>query len=192
MASGSDEEINVDVCDNLAVSVEEGVEVQTILQGQAGPGDLDFIVQEEVETTTDGVLAADLDPVDNVIIALQNTDQDPSAVVQYMTGNDADDVSDQEMLNSSSSKRKRKSSSKSNSKKKARKGRKGVRFINRRFPLALATSQSVKEAKESNEASFDPTKRSRHWSRQKMPIKTLDGGQFTVSLWTTGMRGWIT
>jgi transcription factor YY len=63
-----------------------------------------------------------------------------------------------------------------------------VRFINRRFPLALATSQSVKEAKESNEASFDPTKRSRHWSRQKMPIKTLDGGQFTVSLWTTDQR----
>lgn len=181
-----------DVCDNIAVSVGEGVEVQTILQGQAGPGDLDFIVQEEVETTTDGVLsAADIDPVDNVIIALQNTDQDSSAVVQYVTASEGGEEITEE-VSSSSSRRKRKSASRASPRKKTRKGRKGVKFVNRRTPLPLATSQSVKEAKESNEASFDPSKRSRRWSSQKVPIKTLDGGEFTVSLWTTGMCGRIT
>ena len=180
-----------DVCDNIAVSVEEGVEVQTILQGQAGgPGDLDFIVQEEVETTTDGVLsAADIDPVDNVIIALQNTEQDSSTVAHYVTAGDEPRV---EEVSSSRRKRKSAASSKASPRKKTRKGRKGVKFVNRRNPLPLATSQSVKEAKESNEASFDPSKRSRRWSYQKVPIKTLDGGEFTVKLWTTGMCGWIT
>lgn len=74
----SDVEINVDdVCDSMAA--DHGVEVQTIIQGQApiaGQTDeLDFMVQEEVETTTDGdTLTVELDPVDNVIIALQSTD----------------------------------------------------------------------------------------------------------------------
>lgn len=190
MASDSDAEINVDdVCDSIAVAVGEGVEVQTILQGQAGPGELDFIVQEEVETTTDGVVTAtDIDPVDNVIIALQqNTEQD--AVAHYITPDgEVDRDSDHGM---SSSSRKRKSKTSISPRKRSRKGRKGVQFINRCVPLALATSQSVKESKEANEASFDPQKRSRHWSRLRVPIKTLDGGEFTVSLWTTGMCGWI-
>jgi hypothetical protein len=77
--SSSDVEINVDdVCDSMAAG-DHGVEVETIIQGQAPlPGqadELDFMVQEEVETTTDGdTLTVELDPVDNVIIALQNTD----------------------------------------------------------------------------------------------------------------------
>lgn len=189
MASDSeDAEINVDdVCDTIAVSVEEGVEVQTILQGQSGPGDLDYIVQEEVETTTDGVLnSVDIDPVDNVIIALQNTDPDSGTIIEYTTAND--DGSDQEISVSS---RKRKSSSRSNTRKKSRRGKKGVRFISRHNLIALATAQSVKDAKESNEASFDPLKRPRRWSRRKVPVRTLDGAEFPINLWTTGVRGWI-
>ncbi|XP_064402865.1 transcription factor YY2-like isoform X2 [Halichondria panicea] len=72
----SDVEINVDdVC-----GTEHGVEVETILQGQAplatSAHELDFMVQEEVETTTEGdTLPVELDPVDNVIIALQESDE---------------------------------------------------------------------------------------------------------------------
>lgn len=178
---------------SVAVGGEEGVEVETILQGQSGPGDLDYIVQEVVETTTDGVLSSvDMDPVDNVIIALQNTDHDPSGTIvgEYTTVQDDDGGSDQEMTPSSS--RKRKSSSRTNPRKKSRKGRKGTtsastRFISRHAPIALATAQSVKDAKESNEASFDPLKRPRRWSRTKVPVQTLDGGQFSVDIWTTGV-----
>ena len=200
MASDSDAEINVDdVCESIAVAVGEGVEVQTILQGQAGPGDLDFIVQEEVETTTEGVVvnAGDIDPVDNVIIALQNTEQEPTTdhyaeiVDERSMEDDRDSDSGHRIITSNARKRKNTPRMSSNPRKRSRKGRKGVRFVNRRIPIALATSQSIKDSKEANEASFDPLKRPRKWSRKKVPLKTLDGGEFTVRLWTTGMCGWI-
>lgn len=199
MASDSEPEINVEeVVENIAVSgsVEDGVEVETILQGQSGgPGDLDYIVQEEVETTTENVLTTTevIDPVDNVIIALQNTDQQDEGLpggssAEYNTPNE--EGSDHEVM-SSRKRRSAASSSRSNPRKKSRKGRKGARFVSRRNPIPLATSQSVKDSKEANEASFDPTKTPRRWSQRKVPIKTLDGGEFSVNIWTTGMCGRI-
>ena len=200
----SDVEISVDdVCASVtpADGQEGGVEVETIIEGHAPSADLDFIVQEEVETTTEGVVMnpADLDPVDNVIIALQNTEQEEVSVGHFeelevdQDGRDSDDAARIDIVAPSST-RKRKSNSRGNSspKKKSRKSRKGVRFANRRIPVALATSQSVKEAKEANEASFDPQKRPRRWSRVSVPVKTLDGGEYTVKLWTTGTSEWIT
>ena len=192
MASDSDAEINVDdVCESIAVAAEEGVEVQTILQGQAGPGGLDFIVQEEVETTTDEVMAQshDVDPVDNVIIALQNTEQEPTNdhFTEIMEEREDEDEEPGHPLIVSTGRKRKSSKAASGSKRRSRKGRKGVRFRNRRIPNAFATSQSVKDSKEANEASFDPLKRARKWSRVAVPLKTLDGGEFHVNMWTTGM-----
>ncbi len=195
MASDSDAEINVDdVCESIAVAAEEGVEVQTILQGQAGPGGLDFIVQEEVETTTDEIMMAqahDVDPVDNVIIALQNTEQEPTndhftEIVEDRDDDERDSDPGHPLIVSTGRKRKSAKTS-SNSRKRSRKGKKGVMFRNRRILNALATSQSVKDSKEANEASFDPVKHPRKWSRVAVPLKTLDGGEFHVKMWTTGM-----
>ncbi|XP_019850547.1 PREDICTED: zinc finger protein 236-like isoform X2 [Amphimedon queenslandica] len=135
MASDSEPEINVEeVVENIAVSgsVEDGVEVETILQGQSGgPGDLDYIVQEEVETTTENVLTTTevIDPVDNVIIALQNTDQQDDGMpggssAEYNTPNE--EGSDHEVM-SSRKRRSAASSSRSNPRKKSRKGRKDQR-----------------------------------------------------------------
>lgn len=201
----SDVEISVDdVCTSVtpADGQEGGVEVETIIEGHAPSTDLDFIVQEEVETTTEGVVMnpADLDPVDNVIIALQNTEQEEVAVGNFEElevereddGRDSDDAARIDIVATTSKKRRSSSRAASSPKKKSRKSRKGVRFANRRIPLALATSQSVKEAKEANEASFDPQKRPRRWSRVSVPVRTLDGGEYTVKLWTTGTCGWIT
>lgn len=195
----SDVEISVDdVCANVTAADSDGggVEVQTIMEGQASSADLDFIVQEEVETTTEGA-ATDLDPVDNVIIALQNTEQDDSGVARFEEleleaedARDSDDAGPVEIVPSTSSKKRKSSRGTSSPKKKSKKSKKGVRFGNRRIPLALATSQSVKDAKEANEASFDPQKITRRWSRIKVPIKTLDGGEFTARMWTTGTCGW--
>lgn len=199
----SDVEISVDdVCPSVtaAGSQDGGVEVQTIIEGHAPSADLDFIVQEEVETTTEGVVmnAADLDPVDNVIIALQNTEQEEVAVGHFEEleveredeGRESDEPARIDIVAPTTKKRKSSSRGASSPKKKSRKSRKGVRFANRRIPVALATSQSVKEAKEANEASFDPQKRPRRWSRVAVPVKTLDGGEYTVKLWTTGRCGW--
>ena len=196
MASDSDAEINVDdVCESIAVAAEDGVEVQTILQGQAGPGDLDFIVQEEVETTTDEVMAQshDVDPVDNVIIALQNTEHEPTndhfteIVEEEEEREDEGRDSDAgHPLIVSTGRKRRSTKSASSSRKRSRKGRKGVKFRNRRIANALATAQSVKDSKEANEASFDPLKRPRKWGRVSVPLKTLDGGEFHVKMWTTG------
>ena len=200
MAADSDVEISVDdVCESVTDG-HGGVEVETIMEGQATPGsDLDFIVQEEVETTTDGVVvsAGDLDPVDNVIIALQNTEQDAAVGVGHfqelgmMKEGETEDVPEIEYALPV---RRRKGNSKSSSnspRKRVRKSRKGVRFINRKIPVALATSQSVKDAKEANEVSFDPQKRPRKWSRAALPVRTVNGGEFTVQLWTTGTYcGW--
>lgn len=198
MASDSEPEINVEeVVESIAVSgsVEDGVEVETILQGQSGgPGDLDYIVQEEVETTTENVLTTTevMDPVDNVIIALQNTDQVDDGIpggssAEYNTPNE--EGSDHEVVSSSRKRRSAGSSSRSNARKKSRKGKKGARFVSRRNPIPLATSQSIKDSKEANEASFDPTKTPRQWLQRKVPVKTLDGGEFSVNIWTTGMCG---
>ena len=194
MASDSDAEINVDdVCDSIAVAADEGVEVQTILQGQAGPGGLDFIVQEEVETTTDEIVAHthEVDPVDNVIIALQNTEHEPTndhftEIVEEREEDGRDSDPGHPLIMTTGRKRKSSSKVSINPKKRSRKGKKGVRFINRRIPNALATSQSVKDSKEANEASFDPLKMPRKWSRVAVPLKTLDGGEFFVKMWTTG------
>ena len=193
MASDSDTEINVeDVCDSIAVAVGEGVEVQTIMQGQAGPGDLDIIVQEEVETTTEGITVvnvADLgDPVDNVIIALQNTDQEPDQVIHYGDVEEEKEGYGQENEETTTFTRKRPGrKGTSMPRKRSRKGRKGVRFVNRRIPSAITASQNARDAREANEASFDTTKKPRHWSNVQVPVKTLDGGEFKIRLWTSGM-----
>lgn len=55
------------------------MEVQTIAEGQALKNetpDLDFIVQEEVETTTDGPQLQEEDPVKNVLLSLQQSGAD--------------------------------------------------------------------------------------------------------------------
>ena len=61
------------------VTMADGVEVQTIAEGQALKNetpDLDFIVQEEVETTTDGPQIPEEDPVKNVLLSLQQSGAD--------------------------------------------------------------------------------------------------------------------
>ncbi len=200
-------EINVDdVCDSMAA--DHGVEVQTILQGQAPiahqADDLDFMVQEEVETTTDGdALTVDFDPVDNVIIALQNTDPLVTPGISHFGERiqDGGEEKAEELAGLSGEMvegRKRKApgsrggagkgggTSVSGQRRKAKRPKqRNVRFANRQIPGALATAAVAKEAKEANEASFDPDKRPRKWKRRKLPVKTLDG-QFTVNMWSTG------
>ena len=207
--SSSDVEINVDdVCDSMAAG-EHGVEVQTIIQGQApiaGQADeLDFMVQEEVETTTDGdTLTVELDPVDNVIIALQNTDG-------LQGGGHFDEQNNNlyEPLGYSSASagvhggagggRKRRSgfgvgggegggrTGGSAKNKKSRKMRKGaVRFTNRQIPSVL--NAASRETREANEASFAVDKSPRKWKKRSVPVTTLDG-QFAVAMWSTGTCG---
>ena len=206
--SSSDVEINVDdVCDSMAAG-EHGVEVETIIQGQApiaGQADeLDFMVQEEVETTTDGdTLTVELDPVDNVIIALQNTDSlqggghfdeqngglcEPLAYSSSSTG----------AHGGTGGGRKRRSGfgggggegggrTGGSSKKKSRKMRKGaVRFTNRQIPSVL--NAASREPRETNEASFAADKSPRKWKKRPVPVTTLDG-QFAVAMWSTGTCG---
>ena len=204
----SDVEINVDdVYDSMAA--DHGVEVQTIMQGQAPiagqSDDLDFMVQEEVETTTDGdALTVELDPVDNVIIALQNTDnlqagghfEDQNGGLSLRTRKHASGLGDHLAGSSGGiiAGKKRKASSKgnrgsgTNARKKAKKSKKGVRFTNRQFTGALATASVAKEAKEANEVSFNPEKRPRKWKKRKIAVKTMDG-DFSVSMWSTGTCG---
>lgn len=206
----SDVEINVDdVCGS-----EHGVEVQTILQGQApltSPAhELDFMVQEEVETTTEGdTLAVELDPVDNVIIALQENDSHLGGGGHFVGIQNGDLELDepfrdclQESPGSSAlilGKRRRAqngrsvrgsgSSPASGGARKARtkKSKKGsVRFVNRQIPAALSGAGVAKEAREANEVSFDPDKNPRKWRKKKVPVRTLDGGTFAVSMWCTG------
>ena len=192
----SDVEINVDdVCDSMAA--DHGVEVQTIIQGQAPiagqADDLDFMVQEEVETTIDGdTLTVELDPVDNVIIALQNTDglQHGGHFEDQNGGGDMDEPGPSVMVG-----KKRRAATRGSkgggvsSRRKTRRSKKGsVRFTNRQIPVALTTSSIAKEAKEANEASFDPEQHARKWKRRKVPVKTLDG-QFAVGMWSTGTCG---
>ena len=181
-----------DVVDNMAVHG-HGVEVETIIEGQNIPAaaeDLDFIVQQEVETTTDGVdpnLGNELDPVENVLISLQNSEsshdnQDGRDVEIIIDGEDDEDI------HLISTKKKRKGGKKESPKaKRAKKGskKKQARIVNRKIPNAIGTAQAASQAKEANEASFDPRKIARKWSRMKAPIKTLDG-EFSVDMWTTG------
>ena len=212
----SDVEINVDdVCDSMAAD-DHGVEVETIIQGQApiaGQADeLDFMVQEEVETTTDGdTLTVELDPVDNVIIALQNTDGlqggghfeeqnggfgDDSLV--FGAGLVLDGAREHAGGHGMSAGRKRRSGGggtgggeaggrsggAGSAKKKSRKMKKGaVRFTNRQIPALL--NAASKEAREANEASFAADKRPRRWKKRSVPVTTLDG-QFAVTMWSTG------
>lgn len=195
-------EINVDdVYDSMAA--DHGVEVQTIIQGQAPiagqADDLDFMVQEEVETTTDGdTLTVELDPVDNVIIALQNTDSlHAGGHFENQNGGPGNEFGDHPGPSTISIGKKRKSSSRGNrgnssfARKKAKKQKKApVRFSNRQIPGALATGSVAKEAKEANEVSFDPDKRPRKWKKRKVSVKTLDG-EFTVGMWSTGTYAWV-
>lgn len=217
--SSSDVEINVDdVCDSMAAG-DHGVEVETIIQGQAPiPGqadELDFMVQEEVETTTDGdTLAVELDPVDNVIIALQNTDGLQGGghfdeqngglceTLAYGGGSTSGIVvsRDRAAVGSGGSGRKRRSGGAAaggggegggrlgaSAKKKSRKMRKGavsVRFTNRQIPTVLSSAAS-KETREANEASFEVDKSPRKWRKRSVPVKTLEG-QFAVAMWSTG------
>ena len=195
----ADSDLEIDVTD----VEEDGVEVQTIIQGQApisgGEDDLEFMVQEEVETTTDcDGLTVELDPVDNVIIALQQSDHSLS------TGGHFDLKSDDQngglevpfsAVHSglSLAKRKREASSKGlrggvSSKRKQRKSKKGsIRFVNRQIPAALSGAGVAKEAaRETNEASFDPEKEPRKWKKCRIPVKTMDGGKFSISMWSSG------
>ena len=206
----SDVEINVDdVCDSMAAAG-HGVEVQTIIQGQAPlpaqTDEMDFMVQEEVETTTDGdTLTVELDPVDNVIIALQNTPDGLQGGGHFEDQNGGlgeglpyrSTSSGAKERSGSSGKRRRSGGGGATGeggksfKKKSRKLRKGaVRFTNRQIPSALSTTSSAaKDAREANEASFATEKRPRKWKKRSVPVTTLDG-QFAVSLWSTG-RWWV-
>lgn len=202
----ADSDLEIDVTD-----VEDGVEVQTIIQGQAPVGgteeDLEFMVQEEVETTTEGdTFTVELDPVDNVIIALQESD------AHLQTGGHFDfnaeqngdlevgfqgEFPDSEATGDgrSPSKKKRglhsrivRGSGGMALKKKPRKSKKGsIRFINRQIPAALSGAGVAKEAvREANETSFDPEKQPRKWKKRRIPVKTVDGGKFCVSMWCSG------
>ena len=194
---------------DVEIDIEDGVEVQTIMEGQASmPGpteELDFMVQEEVETTTDGdTLTVELDPVDNVIIALQQNDHHlPGGHFDFVTEEQNGDPSfGARELGKSTSGRKRKaapgtsgkagkgSGPSGSSRKRSKKPKKGtVRFANRQIPAALTGAGVAKESREANEISFDPEKRSRQWKKRKVPVKTLDGGSFSVNLWSTGECG---
>ena len=183
---------------------EDGVEVQTIIQGSQAPisgeGDLQFIVQEEVETTTDGDrFTLELDPVDDVIgLRLQQSDHG------LITGSHFDWKSEDQngcldasfsSLQSGLSPNKRRMATTSRSlregvpsKRKQRKNRKGsIRFVNREIPLALNGAGVAKEAaREANEASFDPEKEPRKWKKHRIRMKTIDGGKFSISMWCSG------
>lgn len=203
----ADSDLEIDVTD-----VEDGVEVQTIIQGQAPvtrtEDDLEFMVQEEVETTIDGdTLTVELDPVDNVIIALQESDtrghldarshfdfncesQNGGLDVRFRTILSDPSASDSGSL----CKRKRGVQNRNvrnvggTIKTKSRKTKKGsVRFTNRHIPAALSGAGVAKEAvREANEASFDPEKEARKWKKRRVPVKTVDGGKFCVSMWCSG------
>lgn len=204
----ADSDLEIDVTD-----VEDGVEVQTIIQGQAPvtgtEDDLDFMVQEEVETTTDGdTLTVELDPVDNVIIALQESDPHLELETRGHFDLNSDgqnggldirfrrEVPDPGASGAvSPSKRRRgfqarsiRPSSGMTAKKKTRRAKKGsVRFTNRLIPAALSGAGVAKEAvREANEVSFDPEKESRKWKKRRIPVKTVDGGKFCVSMWCSG------
>lgn len=202
--SSSDVEINVDdVC-----ASDHGVEVETIIQGQApiaGQADeLDFMVQEEVETTTDGdTLTVELDPVDNVIIALQNTDglqggghfdDQNGGLCEPLAFSGSTSVGVREHVGGGSSGRKRRSGggvgggeggrTGGSAKKRSRKMRKGaVRFTNRQIPSML--NAASRETREANEASFSADKSPRKWKKRSVPVTTLEG-QFAVAMWSTG------
>ena len=200
-------EINVDdVCDSMAAR-DHGVEVETIIQGQApisGQADeLDFMVQEEVETTTDGdTLTVELDPVDNVIIALQNTDggghfDEQNGEHGEPPAYDSGTPSGARGASSSTGGRKRRSGggggdgggrSGGSAKKKSRKMKKGgvVRFVNRLIPSVI--NAASKETRETNEASFAVHKSPRKWRKRSVPVTTLEG-QFAVAMWSTGTCG---
>jgi transcription factor YY len=217
--SSSDVEINVDdVCDSMAAG-DHGVEVETIIQGQAPlPGqadELDFMVQEEVETTTDGdTLTVELDPVDNVIIALQNTDglqggghfdeQNGGLCETLAYGSSSSGiVVGRERAAAAGSGRKRRSGGAgagggregggrlgASAKKKSRKMRKGavsVHFTNLKISTVLGSSAASKETREANEASFDASKSPRRWRKHSVPVRTLEG-QFAVAMWSTDQR----
>lgn len=198
----ADSDLEIDVTD-----VEDGVEVQTIIQGQApvsgGDDDLEFMVQEEVETTTDGdTLTVELDPVDNVIIALQESDSHLDTRSHFEFNPESQNggldkiraiVSD--TSNGDASKRKRgiqsrnlRSASGSLTKKKPGKVKKGsARFTNRHIPAGLSGTGLAKEAmREANELSFDPEKEARKWKKHRVPVKTVDGSKFCVNMWSSG------
>ena len=194
---------------DVEIDIEDGVEVQTIMEGQASmPGpteELDFMVQEEVETTTDGdTLTVELDPVDNVIIALQENDHhlagghfDVDAEEEQNGGDPSFGATEfvkatvgkkRKSATGSSSKAAIKGSGPSgSSRKRSRKSKKGtVRFANRQIPAPLSGAGVAKESREANEISFVPEKRSRQWKKRKVPVRTLDGGSFSVSMWSSG------
>lgn len=199
----ADSDLEIDVTD-----VEDGVEVQTIIQGQAsvtGPeDDLDFMVQEEVETTTDGdTLTVELDPVDNVIIALQESDSHLETRGHFDFSTEGQnggldcrfrsEVADLRASEGGSPTKKKRSLQTRNirigaTKKRLRKAKKGsVRFTNRHIPAALSGAGVAKEAvREANEASFDPEKEPRKWKKRRIPVRTVDGGKFCVSMWCSG------
>ena len=201
---------------DVEIDIEDGVEVQTIMEGQAtmpGPTEeLDFMVQEEVETTTDGdTLTVELDPVDNVIIALQQNDHHLAAgghfdvVGEEQNGDPSVAAFGAGEFVKATAGKKRKAASgggsgggkttkgsgpSGSSRKRSKKSKKGtVRFANRQIPAAFSGSGVSKESREANEISFDPEKRSRQWKKRKVPIKTLDGGSFSVNLWSSGACG---
>lgn len=204
----ADSDFEIDVTD-----VEDGVEVQTIIQGHApttgAEDDLEFMIQEEVETTTEGdtlTVHVELDPVDNVIIALQESDPHLEAGGHFDLNSEGQNgCSDAlfrgelpdtgEIIGESPTKRKRALHSKNiragggvTGKKRSRKARKGsIRFTNRQIPAALSGTGVAKEAvRESNEVSFDPDKEPRRWKKRRIPVKTVDGGRFSVSMWCSG------
>jgi hypothetical protein len=200
----AESDLEIDVTD-----VEDGVEVQTIIQGQApvtgAEDDLEFMIQEEVETTTEGdTLTVELDPVDNVIIALQDADPHLKTGGHFDLNPDDQNGSSAlfrgelsvrgESVGASPGKRKRAlhtrnvRASGGTAKKRPRKAKKGsIRFTNRQIPAALSGAGVAKDAvREANELSFDPDKEPRKWKKCRIPVKTVDGGRFSVSMWCSG------
>lgn len=203
----ADSDLEIDVTD-----VEDGVEVQTIIQGQAPvtgtEDDLEFMIQEEVETTTEGdTLTVELDPVDNVIIALQESDPHLKSGGHFDLNSDGQNGSSDaffhgelaeagESVGETPSKKKRALHARNvraagggvTTKKRPRKTKKGsIRFTNRQIPAALSGAGVAKEAvREANELSFDPDKEPRKWKKRRIPVKTVDGGRFSVSMWCSG------
>ena len=193
----ADSDLEIDVVE------QDGVEVQTIIQsGQApisGEDELQFMVQEEVETTTDGAgIIVELDPVDDVIIALQQSDHSLTTGSHFDLKSDDQNGGLDMRFSSiphslSPNKRKRETTSRGlrggvTSKRKQKKNKKGsIRFVNRQIPAALSGAGVAKEAaREANEVSFDPEKEPRKWKKHRIPVKTLDGGKFNASMWCSG------
>ena len=161
------------------VTMADAVEVQTIAEGQAlktEAPDLDFIVQEEVETTTEGPPhMAEEDPVKNVLLSLQQSaggGHDREEDMAEGEGEGEEDggkvleirVDDDEEYSPGGETGRKKSRS-------SRRKGKRKKLSSRR----TAISASPQEAREDGEL-----KRSgRKWARSRLQVQTLATGEWS-------------